>query len=532
MDERPLRLLVVDDEPIELSSISQFLRAELGPGVVVETATDGIELVSKGGTFQPDLVLTDIEMPGINGLEALRVVLHHSPRCRTILYTAYSHFEYAREALNLRAEAYILKPAKRIDLLLAVRTALDQIRAAESRERETSRAKDLVDNLRPHLEIDCMTSVFLSQVDEVLLSRCCELAGLTFRSGIVVTFRVVDEVGGAGPRLENETWFRTTLGSSGPVLVGPWFDDKVSCLVVLAETVPDQAPVEWVVQWACRMVEEARRKFGRPVQAGIGPLSVRPGDLPASYQESVRALTEGTGGPVWTSEHEVASQARSDPFRAVESAIRGAFEARDRVGLASHLDDLWDQVGRLGVPLAQQKSSALALLSQTLKLSSKFQGRQDSSASILRLAFEEVRPFQGSRELKAWLGLQMKKLMDDLGESAGPSRSIHTRNAIRYIEANYHKPLSLDIVAEAVGVSPFHLSHLFAQDMNQSYVAFLTAFRIRRAREIMGARHVSADELAHLVGFSSASYLAKTFLKVTGHSLKSHHGWCLEDMAQ
>jgi len=90
------------------------------------------------------------------------------------------------------------------------------------------------------------------------------------------------------------------------------------------------------------------------------------------------------------------------------------------------------------------------------------------------------------------------------------------------------RPISLDLVAENIGVSSYYLSHLFSQEKGKTYISYLTEFRVHKARQLMESRVMTIDELASAVGYASASYFIKIFRKVTGHGLQETNRRCHE----
>ncbi|MBA1334171.1 MAG: hypothetical protein HPY66_1880 [Firmicutes bacterium] len=118
-----IKLLVVDDE----DTIREYIRyvfKEENIDAVVEEAHNGKEAIEKAAAFRPDIVLLDIRMPGMEGLEAGRTIKSSIPDIKIIILTAYDEFTYAHEALRLGADDYLLKPISPKDLIQAVNNAL------------------------------------------------------------------------------------------------------------------------------------------------------------------------------------------------------------------------------------------------------------------------------------------------------------------------------------------------------------------------------------------------------------------------
>ena len=115
-----LTILIADDHPLFRHGIAALLRAEPDLDVVGE-ATTGDETIRMAATLQPDVILMDIKMPGANGIEASRQILHTSPHIRILVVTMFEDDASVFTAMRVGARGYILKDAQKADLLRAIR---------------------------------------------------------------------------------------------------------------------------------------------------------------------------------------------------------------------------------------------------------------------------------------------------------------------------------------------------------------------------------------------------------------------------
>jgi DNA-binding NarL/FixJ family response regulator len=115
----PLRLLIADDHPLFRHGLREFL--SLAPGVhVIGEAASGDEAVQQAEALQPDVILMDVNMPGLNGIEATRQILHDSPHIRVLVVTMFEDDSSVFAAMRAGARGYILKDAEKEDILRAI----------------------------------------------------------------------------------------------------------------------------------------------------------------------------------------------------------------------------------------------------------------------------------------------------------------------------------------------------------------------------------------------------------------------------
>ncbi|MGE0320808.1 MAG: sigma-54-dependent transcriptional regulator [Polyangiaceae bacterium] len=119
------RILVVDDEANARTALAELLKEE---GYSVETAADGFKALSKFEEGHPDLVLTDLKMPGMDGVELLQKVRHADPDVEVVVMTAFGAVDTAVQAMRSGATDYLTKPLNMDELVLVLERALERRR--------------------------------------------------------------------------------------------------------------------------------------------------------------------------------------------------------------------------------------------------------------------------------------------------------------------------------------------------------------------------------------------------------------------
>lgn len=187
-----IRLLIADDEKLEREALAELIQRRFEREVVLEVAENGRKAADTAVLWGADLILMDIEMPGMSGLDAARAVLAQRPSCRVIFVTAYSLFQYAHEAVHLGACDYLLKPVDPDELEASVRRAMRQIEterkleelaAARPQPEQTDTEEEVEDapeesensqtalvmaHVRRYLEDNYMFDLSLDSVGEIL----------------------------------------------------------------------------------------------------------------------------------------------------------------------------------------------------------------------------------------------------------------------------------------------------------------------------------------------------------------------------
>lgn len=160
-----MKVLVVDDERFEREVVSRLIADEFGSAVEVRTAENGRRAVEIACLWRCNLILMDIEMPGINGLEAARLIREQNVECEIIFLTAYGEFGYAQSAVRLGARDYILKPAEDEEILDQVRRVLGENEPPQETvedSRENSTTNQLMQSVEEYLKKNYMHEISMN----------------------------------------------------------------------------------------------------------------------------------------------------------------------------------------------------------------------------------------------------------------------------------------------------------------------------------------------------------------------------------
>lgn len=176
-----LKILIADDEHIEREILTDIICRRMEHEAEVRTAENGRRAVEIAALWGADIVLMDIEMPGVNGLDAVRQIMAQRPATKVLFITAYSLFQYAHEAVRLGACDYILKPVDADNVEQAIRRAAAQAetqrqleelaRAGAGQEVEADsgdRVSLMMSKVKGYLQNNYMYDVSLDSLGDIL----------------------------------------------------------------------------------------------------------------------------------------------------------------------------------------------------------------------------------------------------------------------------------------------------------------------------------------------------------------------------
>lgn len=542
------KLLIVDDEQIERDGMQAILRKAF-PELHIEQAKNGKLALEMAATLQPDLILMDIKMPGINGLEAIELISRDYPHIKFVMVTAYDTFDYARTAIKLGVKDYLLKPSKASEIAATVSKVLAEI-AEERRLAETSsRQQDVLKKILPVVEADLVTQLLFDHVHEVHIDESLGLLGMSADSELFALTVLLPQ-GSASlhskirekARQVSEGWVGALNGRYIPVIVfrdaeRSYRSQAISIareLLSIIETT-QAANAQAITAAQNRTAEQsvAAPQHGVPQSSGGQGTNGSYGVQGKAWSHD-KAYFIGIGG-VCQSLHQIRQSyqealiASLDPGLAVkyqfyaDSTVLGM--ARERVSANQWERQFFDRI-RQG-QWEQIEADMLELLRWCERDSIELHIGQQRVLELLwlvtRVLIEmglEVEMPLFSYQLADYnqLRLESTLLLNKLQQASKAYQERIKPDAIQqmkqYIYEHSHEDISLETLASQIGLSPVYISKLFKEQLGVNYIDFLTQCRIEKAKKLMADPARSMKEITFEVGYHDPNYFSKVFKKM------------------
>jgi len=514
-----LKLMAVDDEQIVLDSIRFLVEREVEGFTLVATARSGREAILKAEETVPDLILMDIRMPGIDGLEAIREIKQRLPAMRFIIISAYEQFAYARQAIELGVLDYVVKPLKRQMLRdILAKAALELERERRRRQRDLENLEKL-EKLMPVLEQGFIHSILLHRELGGEIEKYRDLFDLSSSHAYMMVVEMQDPLAGnqdnaIGTGIRAQSLYPAVcelIKSNRVALVGPMIVNRIDACLMVNDAENEYQQRLSAISLAEGLLSMLSDREGLSCRIGIGGLHPV-ADMVVSHDEAIRALhLAPNGGIVHIMDVRPAETGTMDWIR-FEQGLLAALEEGDEQALAGLLERIFSEMSVLD-PKARNKLIEWMVVAH--RVAAENDVREDRMLDC-QTYLTELLGIASEPLFRDWYTQRIQLLAVRIREARTGKTSHIIETARRILEAEFTTEISLEGLANRVNLSPRYFSRLFKDETGTNFIDCLTTLRIDKAKELMRKTDKSVKEICYEVGYSDPNYFSRLFRKQTG----------------
>ncbi|WP_246553629.1 response regulator [Paenibacillus tritici] len=531
-----LTMIVADDEPYIRSSLIRAFdwQEEFGIEIIGE-ASDGLEAYELCLKLTPDILFTDIMMPLMGGLEVAEKLREAGCPTRIIIISGAQDFSYARDALKVSAEGYILKPVKLPEIRSVFRQTVARLTEERAQQMDVRQLKQQLHDNMPLLREKFLQNLIagLYRKEEDIWQKIDYFA-LPFKRGMTLTACVLqlDEYRSAVDKYSEE--YKQLLYFSIQNVINECLTGHPCSISFVASEnefilvlCTPQTPSAHSISATCEQIIGNLQKYLRlDASVGIGRACLLAGQLEDSYKDALTALVY----KFYTGHASVLYIKDIQPdTETLQSTFFYKFQARLMNELkAGHTDTVIGLMEQLFTKLAGPKLKIEYV--QSICAEMIF-----TSARALYEIDEDIRQVLSDRitimdklyqqknitDLKAY----MLSLLHDLSAYiAGKNTSKNSRIISRIrsiVQEGYASELSVSRIAEEVYLTPNYISLLFKKETGGTITDYITQIRIGKAKELLLNTDLKVMEISERVGYENPHYFSTVFKKNVGlHPLK------------
>ena len=534
-----LKIFLAEDEVIVRETIKRMIPwEELGFELVGEAA-DGEMALPLLIRQKPDLLITDIKMPFMDGLTLAKLAKKELPELKIVILSGYDDFNYAKQAISIGVEEYLLKPITKNALI----ERLSEIRSRYEHEKTQ---KEYYEKFQREMQVyeknsnrDFFEALVCGSMDMMEVYKKAEKLGLDIVAEAynILIFTMNSEEDFSGQKEGYSEWEAESLE-----MLEDFFSDNTSAMLfrcnIFSYGVLIKGQKETIDENTRSCIDEIKKILDRKEQkrqwfVAVGESVERLSQLQKSYHSASRAfsqrylysenilyydemeLMEHRSGQADTNDN---AYLKNVDVNALNPAILQKFLSN---GLQEETENF---VKDYFYAIGQEPMESLVFRNYVI-LNVRFSVL--SFLKSLGCDTEEMEP-ENTEEILAESGKNIesaityaKKMISQAitirdQNSGNKNRSI-LKTAVDFIDEHYmDEDISLNTAANVANVSSNHFSALFSQNMGQTFIEYLTTLRMNKAKELLRCTGMRSSEIAGEVGYKDAHYFSYLFKKTQG----------------
>ena len=518
-------VLLADDEEEVINVIMKKINWEEIGFSVIGYANNGVKALEMVEELQPDVVMTDIKMPYMDGMELSCRIKDLYPGTKILLFTGFDEFEYAKEAVHLEVEEYVLKPVNSVELtnvFTQLKIKLDQ-EINEKRNVEILE-KYYVDSL-PLLQANFYSSLIEGRIPEEEILGYLSDYRISF-NGPYFCCLVIHTSSGQVPGDINPVLLSASVQRQAREhLVEKW---QAKCFSYLGNTIlipqlGSENQVSELTDECDRFCKYARRIIGAVVTVGIGQVCGDILELPQSYENAREAVSYrviyGTSRAI--NMKEIVPK-KTAPFGQGKDSELSELFKMIRLGSDRDVEMAVDKyLKHLSFPektLQQHHIEVMELISALYRFSTNNDLAAEEFSRDMGKLYTRIIDLEPD-VLKGWMMEMSLSFREQIIQDRNKSTKSFVARAIEYVENNYgDEDLSLDGICEYLGVSNSYFSTIFKKETGNAFITYLTDYRMDRAKNLLIETEEKSYIIAKQVGYTDPNYFSYVFKRRFGVS--------------
>ena len=513
------KVFFVEDEIITREGIRDNVDWQASGFEFCGEAADGEIALPLLRTAQPDVLITDIKMPFMDGLQLSKIVRERMPWVKIIILSGHDEFEYAQQAINLGVTDYLLKPVtvqKLQNVLQKLTVQLDQER------KEQDNLKKLQEQVEENRAVLCERLLFKLVVGAISPPEAIEkgqLLGLNFiaRHYLVLILKI--DLGDRSEQYDHDEYQRlqqvvTALTEKNPdifVLKRDWGD----LVLIMKGGTPEYLEEERDV-----LLDEIRQEIAKTryqLTVGVGSSKNQIADISQSFVEALVSI-QNPAGEIKSGLNRVVEQA--ELLKVEKSAVENYL----RSGAKNEFDEFFHAyLGSLGETALKSNLIRNYIFVDVVLAIAKLVNDLGGDVDKVIPGFNSIEMIMSDIKSIEQLREQIYKILSSALDYRDRQPSDQYKNlihqTIEYLEHHYTDPeLSLHEMAAQANLSASHFSVVFSQETGRTFKECLTEIRINKAKELLRMTALRSADIAYQVGYNDPHYFSTVFKKNTGLS--------------
>lgn len=515
------KLMITDDEPIERSTLKLIISRSFDNIEVIGEASNGREAITKAQELKPDIIIMDIKMPGINGVEAAKTIKASNCHIKIIIVTAYDYYDYVIESMKIGIDDFLLKPVLKEDLEASLKNIIHKIEAEVAQQQLEENVARKLKELSTFLEHELISTILLNPEPQQIQSYF-NMLDIRFDQacGMLISINEsqsqVSITDSARRKIYNKRVYAKVLKlieTMGVKFIAAELNNFLYLLLLMDGIESDYSRKLYSLQLIGKVKASLKNEMEVSLSAGIGNTFDSMEKLYNSFFEAKIAHDHNsdTIQGLHFSDINIKILYIKYPFdeekKLCEKVSNGHFE---EAGV--YLEKLVTWVVTNCRSLKEMHEKLFEILVMITRSAAVFE-HIDTKLLNTSGYWDEIRSLQSVKDIYAYMQRITKEISSGINSVRNLNMNEQISQAAEFIKINYKKDISLDDVAKAVSLSPYYLSKLFKSVTGENFIDYLTKYRLSLAETLLRENTFNIGEVCFKVGYNDPNYFSRLFKK-------------------
>ncbi len=538
------KVVLIDDEPIIRKGLKNIINWKQFDCTVCGEANDGLSACDVIREILPDIIFTDIKMPGMDGLSMIREIRDIVPNSKIIILTGYRDFEYARDAVKYGILEFILKPSKIEELNAVVAKAVKELKCYKEKADELTKLKKLFEQNIPILREKLLYDIIYGiNTDETEISSKMGLFGLDIKGFVLIIIESeikeneenkLDQYNKHLYQLGIINSFEETFSDVFDV-ISISIDSRWSAFVVQPKENADG--IEGIIEEKCSGLQEIIQNcFDFTISVSISTRGDKALQLPQKFKECQEVLRHKLyiGNNMVIFYKDLNSFFKYENYPELEQYKRNfleGIESGDLKAVHNSMQDIYNYTTELDLNSSKWEflknfycSTISSINNIKTSVSAADDDKNSSAGRNISSLYNLVEECESIKELNSLLEDVAVKVTAKINNYNNKSMKQTLQKAVDFLNLHYNEQITLNKVADNIFVSTYYLSRMFKKELGKNFVDYLNEIRMLKAKELLREGKHKTYEVAEMVGITDAQYFSKLFKKYTGLTPKECKG--------
>jgi two-component system response regulator YesN len=292
-----MKILLAEDEKYDRETVKHIINENFSEKLQVYEARNGREAIELSESIRPDIVIMDIKMPGIDGIQALKEITASLPNLYSIILTAYDYFDFAKEAVKINVKEYLLKPFTKEEIVEKILTAIEFVKKEQIKRKSQIEDKEKIYTLLPVLESqlsDLIINDKLCGVDYGMYLRCLDM---NFTNSYAMVISIKDKYAYENLSRNEKDQIKMRVGN----YIKEYINRKYKCIgnymfyeelsyFIQIENEDTEDFKNFEIDLAFNLRREIKKRFNISIRAGLGEIYNSVEQIVESYRQATKCL--------------------------------------------------------------------------------------------------------------------------------------------------------------------------------------------------------------------------------------------------